>query len=36
MKEFLTHLFGYSWAVLACVMLGVILLGVASGNDRSD
>lgn len=34
--HFLARLVGISWAVLACILLGIILLGVASDNDRSD
>ena len=34
--HFLTHLIAWSWAILALILFAIILLGVASGNDRTD
>lgn len=34
--RFVAHLIGISWAMVAIILLGIIVLGVVSGNDRSD
>ena len=36
MTDFLVHLIGISWAILAIAMMAVIIIGVWSDADRSD